>query len=235
VAPLFIMTPVFGSVMAPALVRAFLVVALAAALVAAVGLAPAPALLTLPGLVAAAATETMIGAALAFGLAAAFAAFLFAGRLLDFQFGFGIANLVDPVTRAHAPLLGTGLQMLAVTVFFVADGHLHLVRALGESLLRHPPGGAGAGFDYAVIAAQFGLMFSLGLAIAAPALFAVLLLDIGFAAMARSMPQMNVFIVSIPFKIALGLLVLALSLRYLSQAMGKAFDAVLRYWHAVLV
>jgi flagellar biosynthetic protein FliR len=234
VAPLFVMAPVFGSVMAPPLVRAILIVALAAAIVSASGTGPVQAPTTLAQLLAAAAGEVVIGAALAFGIAAAFAAFLFAGRLLDFQFGFGIANLVDPVTRAQAPLLGTGLQLLAVTIFFLVDGHLHLVRALALSLQQVPPGGFGGGLDFGLVAAQFGLMFSLGLTIAAPALFAVLLLDIGFAAMARSMPQMNVFIVSIPFKIALGLLVLSLSMRYLSGAIGKAFDAVFRYWTGVL-
>lgn len=234
VAPLFIMTPVFGSVMAPPLVRAILIVALAAAIVSAAGTGPAQAPATLAQLLAAAAGEVAVGAALAFGIAAAFAAFLFAGRLLDFQLGFGIANLVDPITRAQAPLLGTGLQLLAVTIFFLVDGHLHLVRALALSLQQVPPGGFGGALDFGLIAAQFGMMFSLGLALAAPALFAVLLLDIGFAAMARSMPQMNVFIVSIPFKIALGMLVLALSMRYLGAAIAKTFDAVFRYWNGVL-
>lgn len=234
VAPLFILVPVFGSAPAPALFRALLVLVLAAAVVTAAGTEPAAPPATLPQFLAVAAGEVAIGAALAFGIAAAFAAFLFAGRLLDFQLGFGIANLVDPVTRTQAPLIGTGLQMLAVVVFFAVDGHLHLVRALALSLQQLPPGRFAGELDFALIAAQFGLLFSLGLAIAAPALFAVLLLDFGFAAMARSMPQMNVFIVSIPFKIALGLLVLALSMRYLGAAIAKTFDAVFRYWNGVL-
>jgi flagellar biosynthetic protein FliR len=234
VAPLFMLAPVFGSAPAPALFRALLALALAAAIVAAAGIEPATLPATLPQFLAAAAGEVVIGAALAFGIAAAFAAFLFAGRLLDFQFGFGIANLVDPVTRTQAPLLGTGLQMLAVTVFFLVDGHLHLVRALAVSLERLPPGHFAGQLDFALIAAQFGMLFSLGLVIAAPALFAVLLLDLGFAAMARSMPQMNVFIVSIPFKIALGLLVLALSMRYIGAAIAKTFEAVFRYWNGVI-
>jgi flagellar biosynthetic protein FliR len=119
-------------------------------------------------------------------------------------------------------------------VFLLADGHLQLARALVLSLQQVPPGHFAGQIDVGLVAAQFGLLFSLGLAIAAPALFAVLLLDLGFAAMARSMPQMNVFIVSIPFKIALGLLVLALSMRYLGAAIEKTFDAVFHYWSGVL-
>ena len=77
-------------------------------------------------------------------------------------------------------------------------------------------------------------MFTLGLMLVAPAVFAVLLLDIGFALVARTMPQMNVFIIAIPFKVAVGLLVLALSMRYISAATDKAFESVFRYWTNLL-
>src|SRR4030095_6402774 len=112
-------------------------------------------------------------------------------RLLDFQFGFGIANLIDPVTRTQAPLIGTGLQMLAVVLFFVADGHHLLARALAFSLEQFPPGRSVLELHFAAVVARFGVMFPLGLAIAAPALLAVLLLDMGFAMISRTMPQMN--------------------------------------------
>jgi flagellar biosynthetic protein FliR len=234
IAPLFIMVPVFGSAPAPNLFRAVLIVALSAAVVTVTG-ARLPAVpasvieLLLYGV-----SELVVGAALAFGLAAAFAAFLFAGRLLDFQLGFGIANLIDPVTRAQAPLIGTGLNLLAVTLFFLAEGHHLLIRAIAFSLEHFPPGRFVGELNFGAIAAQFGAMFTLGIEIAAPAVFAVLLLDLGFAVASRSMPQMNVFIVAIPFKIALGIAVLALSLRYLGAAMARSFEAVFRYWTAVL-
>jgi flagellar biosynthetic protein FliR len=234
VAPLFVMAPVFGSVRAPNLVRALLVVALSAALVAASGVALPAAPASLGELLLLGAGELVVGAALAFGLAAAFAAFLLAGRLLDLQFGFGIANLIDPVTRAQAPLLGTALNLAAVSVFFAADAHHLLIRALALSLEQSAPGRALGGLQLSAVAEQFGVMFAFGLALAAPALLAVLLLDLGFALASRTMPQMNVFIISIPFKIVLGLAVLAASMRYLGAAMTQVFESVFRYWSALL-
>ena len=230
IAPLFFMAPVFGSVPAPNLFRVGLIVALAASLVTATGLSLPAAPSGLTGVIALGAGELVIGAAFAFGLAAAFAAFLFAGRLLDFQLGFGIANLIDPVSRTQAPLIGTGLNLLALTLFFVLDGHHLLLRALAFSLEHFPPGRALGELNFAAIGAQFGVMFTLGLALAAPTLLAVLLLDVGFAVASRTMPQMNVFIVAIPFKIALGLLVLALWLRYMGAATLKVFESLPRYW-----
>jgi flagellar biosynthetic protein FliR len=234
VAPLFFMAPVFGSAPAPNLFRAVLILALSAGVVSASGATLAEPPASLAQLVAYGAAEIVVGAALAFGLAAAFAAFLVAGRLLDFQLGFSLASLIDPVTRTQAPLLGTGLNLLAVTVFFAVDGHHLLIRALAFSLEHFPPGRFPGELNFAAVVAQFGAMFTLGLALAAPVLFAVLLLDLAFALASRSMPQMNVFIIAIPFKIVLGLLVLAATLRYFGGTMLKVFESVFRYWNALL-
>jgi flagellar biosynthetic protein FliR len=234
VLPLFLLAPVLGSVPAPNLFRAALAFAIAVLIVAATGTALAAAPASVEELVVLALGELVIGAALAFGLAAAFGAFLFGGRLLDMQFGFGIANLIDPVTHTQAPLLGIGLNMLAVAVFFAADGHHLLIRALALSLEQFPPGRSIAELNFAAVIAQAGAMFTLGLMLVAPAVFAVLLLDIGFALAARTMPQMNVFIIAIPFKVAVGILVLMLSVRYIGAAMGKIFESVFRYWTGLL-
>jgi flagellar biosynthetic protein FliR len=234
IAPLFIVAPVFGTVPAPVLFRAALIVALSAAIVTASGLTLSQAPATLPELASQAASELVVGAALGFGLAAAFAAFLFAGRILDLQFGFGIATLIDPTTRTNAPLLGVALNLLAITLFFVADGHHILIRALAFSLDQFPPGRPASALNFAAVVPQFGVVFTLGLVIAAPAMFVVMLLDVGFAVASRTMPQMNVFIVAIPFKIVLGLLVLALSMRHLGAAAQKAFESVFQYWSTLL-
>jgi flagellar biosynthesis protein FliR len=234
VAPLFIMAPVFGSVPAPTLFRALLIVAIAAAIVSASGTALPAAPHTIDDIIRYAGSEIVVGSALAFGLAAAFAAFLFAGRLLDFQFGFSLANLIDPSTRTHAPLIGTALNLVAVSVFFIANGHHLLLRALVFSLEQFPPGHSVADLNLSAVVAQFGTVFTVGLAIAAPALFAVLVLDVAFAVASRTMPQMNVFIIAIPFKTALGIGVLALSLRYIGGVMQQAFESVFVYWNRVL-
>jgi flagellar biosynthetic protein FliR len=77
-------------------------------------------------------------------------------------------------------------------------------------------------------------MFAYGLLIVAPAVFALLLLDVALAVMARTMPQMNVFIVAMPLKVVVGLLVLALSMRHMQPAMNRIFESVPLYWQRLL-
>jgi flagellar biosynthetic protein FliR len=232
--PLFVLAPVFGAVNIPVRVRVFLSLALAATLAAQIDLQAAAVPTTVGGLIGAAMVELVVGMALAFGLFAAFGAFLLGGRILDIQIGFGVASLIDPATRSQAPLLGTVLNLLALVVFFAVDGHHMIIRALAWSLERFPPGRSLGELEATAVSAQFGVMFAYGLLIVAPAVFALLLLDVALAVMARTMPQMNVFIVAMPLKVVVGLLVLALSVRHMQPAMNRIFESVPLYWQRLL-
>src|SRR5262249_3769951 len=149
-----LLTPLiaFGGV--PARFRVILVLSLAALLVSATGARPAGDVRDVAAFAGMAASETVLGALLAFGVLAAFAA-----RLLDLQLGFGVATLIDPATRGHAPLLGTLLWMAAVALFFATDGHHALLRAFALSLQSAPPGRPLGELELAPLVAQFGLMF----------------------------------------------------------------------------
>jgi flagellar biosynthetic protein FliR len=58
-------------------------------------------------------------------------------------------------------------------------------------------------------------MFLIALQIGAPIVGAVLLSDLGLALLSRTIPQMNVFVLGFPIKMALGLIVLLLALPYI--------------------
>ncbi len=131
-------------------------------------------------------------------------------------------------------MLGTALNLAGLAVFLAADGHHLLLRGLALSFERVPPGGGLPGFDLGAIAAQFGVAFSLGLAIAAPVLALLLMIDLGLSVMSRTMPQWNVFFVSMPAKIFAGLAVLALSIPHLGPVMNRLFASVFRFWDQVL-
>src|SRR6266446_1362185 len=225
-----VLTPVlaFGSV--PRRFRVLFVFGLAALLAAATGTRAASGAQDVAGFAGMAATEAMLGALLAFGILTAFAALQLAGRLIDLQLGFGVATLIDPATRGHAPLLGTLLWMVAVVVFFAIDGHHALIRALALSLQSVPPGTPLPDLELAPVVGQFGAMFTFAMAIAAPVVLVLLLVDAVVAVMARTMPQMNIFFLSLPLKILVGLLTLALSVVYLGPVAQRCFETIFDMW-----
>jgi flagellar biosynthesis protein FliR len=230
-----IMTPVFSLIGLPVKIRLLFVLALSATLVS--GMEPGFAGLAIdsPGALAlAAANEFLIGSLLSFGLLTGFAAFQFAGRIMDIQLGFGVAGLIDPTTRAPAPLLGTVLNMAAVLMFFAIGAHRLLLKGLAFSLQQIPPGSGLRGMPLDQVLAQFGAMFVFAALLAAPVMTVVLLVDIAMAVMARTMPQMNVFIIGLPLKILVGLVVLAISLGFLGPAFELVFAGIFTGWQALL-
>lgn len=177
--------------------------------------------------------EILIGAALALGFLIAHAATQIAGRVLDTQMGFGVAGLFNPSAGTVSSLTGTLLGMAAVSVFLGMDGHHMLIRALALSVETTPPGTSLAIPARGVLLAHAAIMFVYGLALAAPVMFALLLADIALAVFARSMPQLNIFVLGFAIKIMFGLLGLALSIELAGVVFGGLFTELFHYWERV--
>jgi flagellar biosynthetic protein FliR len=233
IAALFWATPLFVLGRVPMQVKVLAVLIFSAALswIALPAIASVPT--TTAGLAVAAMGELLVGALLAFGLHCSFAAFQFGGRLLDLQMGFGVASLINPSTEEQDPLLGTLLLLTGVMTFYLVDGHHWLIRGLVQSFEWFPLGRFPQGLAMDVVVAQFGLMFTLGVVLVAPVVAVLLLLDIGLAMAAKTMPQLNVFMLSIPVKIAVGLLVLAACAPYVGWAVGRVLESIFSYWQAL--
>jgi flagellar biosynthetic protein FliR len=225
------LAPVLGPASVPAPARVAIVLALSGLLVAALPVAPVS--LDLTGLVAAAGAEALIGGSLAFGFLAAYAAVQLAGRILDVQMGYGAAAILNPAAQAPAPLIASLFGMVGVATFLAIDGHHVLIRALSASLEAFPPGRPDLALDWDVLFRQSGVMFTFGLALAGPVMIALLLADIGMAVIARSVPQLNVFILGFAVKALLGLGGLVASVAVGRRVLTSLFDSTFRYWDVI--
>src|SRR5450830_360983 len=189
-----LLSPILAGLGSLVTVRVLLTFALAALLVQGLGPRPPAGALELGPVISGACNELVVGGTLAFGVFAAFGAFSLAGKILDIQSGFGMGSVYDPVTRTGAPLFASMLNLLAVAVFFGMNGHHALLRGLAFSLQRMAPGDGFTGFALDAVIRQFGLMFSLGVALIVPVMFCLLLAETALAVVSRVLPQMNVFV-----------------------------------------
>jgi len=229
-----LMTPIFSSLAGMVTVRVLFTLALSVALVSGLHVPPSHVTLAMGPVVLAALAEMANGATLAFGVFAAFGAFSLAGKILDIQSGFGMGSVYDPVTRTGAPLFASMLNLLAVAVFFGMNGHHALLRGLAFSLQRMAPGDGFTGFALDAVIRQFGLMFSLGVALIVPVMFCLLLAETALAVVSRVLPQMNVFVVGVPVKIFTGVVVLAMTVGSLGPTMERVYSSIFTYWEQVL-
>lgn len=180
------------------------------------------------------AREIAVGALMAFGLHCAFASFSLGGRILDLQMGFGVASLLNPSTNEQSPLMGVALLLVGVLTFYLLGGHHWLARAVVQSYQWFPLAKPLPTFSLAAIVAQFGMMFTLGFLLVAPVVITLLLLDGAMAIASRTMPQMNIFMLSIPIKIGVGLLILALSVPFMRSSFQRIFESIFAYWSALV-
>lgn len=212
-----LVAPVFSAKTVPMRVRTLLVILLSLLLRPAVlAAAPAGGLAVTPVAVLG---EVMAGFAIGLGAALFVGAAELAGDLAAIHSGLSGAALLDPLTRTSVPALGQLTQLFAVAVLLAADGHLLMIRALGESLAALPPGTpmdlrSGAG---AMVGLGSGL-FAAGLRFAGPIVAAVLVANTALALLGRAAPSLNVLSVAFPVQIAVGLFALAAALPFLAPA-----------------
>jgi flagellar biosynthetic protein FliR len=233
-AALLMMTPMLQAIGLPVRIRVLFILALSVSLVSGMHLTPANIPTDLHSLILSGITEVMVGSLMAFGIFAAFAAFSFAGNALDIQIGFNIANIYDPVTHSQSPLIASLLGMVAVALFFTMNAHHTVLRGVAYSLEHIPLGALLSPPAPAALVKQFGSIFSLGLMLAAPPLFCLFLVEICLAVLSRNLPQLNIFLLSVPIKIAVGLSVLAFVAGHFGSVATKIFDSLFGFWEEVL-
>jgi flagellar biosynthetic protein FliR len=206
----FSLLPGFSEAYVP--VRARLLLAAAVSFVLAPAISPAlpPTPTTVPGLFLLLVLESGIGAFLGLIARFTFTSLQTAGVIIGMQTSLSAAFAFDPSTAQQGALTASFLGALALVSIFVSDLHHLMLRAIADSYSLFPPGGSIPIGDFAdVLARLLSSSFLLGVRIGAPFLAFGVIFFLGLGILARLMPQMQVFFVSQPAQILLGLLIFA--------------------------
>lgn len=224
---IFIVTPIFGSRNVPVYVKAGLALAISMILFPLIFQSNVhlpdhifPYAIMLAG-------ELMVGWIIGFASSLVFSAVHMAGQLLDTQVGFGIVNILDPQSGQQVPLIGNFKYILALLVFLVTNSHHLLLAALFSSFKIIPVSGVvfNSSVTEIIVDMVWGI-FSIALKISLPVLIAIVLTDVALGILARTMPQMNIFVVGVPGKIIVGIFVLSLALPFYILFLEVAFNGM---------
>jgi flagellar biosynthesis protein FliR len=228
-------TPVLHAASLPLVARVLLALGIACVLALPFAGAPAQPPRALGALVAALLREALLGATLGLGILMAFGGFALAGRLVDVQIGFGIAQVFDPLTRTRAPVLSSVFGLFAALFFFLVNGHHAVLRGIAYSVQRFPVG-APWNLDAAAgpVAREAAALFALGFALAAPIVLGLLLVDFALGAVSRNLPQLNMLVLGVPVKIIAGLLALSVWASGFAAPAGRLYAEIYRAWTALL-
>ncbi len=165
--------------------------------------------------------EAIIGVILGLGAAIFVGAAESAGDFLAVQMGLSAGNVLDPLSNTQMPVVGQLLGLFVLALILAIGGHLVMLGALSRSFELLP---AGARLDFAsglVGAVGMGThLFLLGLRFAAPVVAAMMIGNAAMGITARAVPQLNILMVAFPVQIAIGLLVLTVTLPIIATFMS---------------
>ena len=171
--------------------------------------------------------EIFLGLAIGFSVKLIFAGIQLAGQLAGYQMGLAIANVMDPATSEQVPLLAQFNNLIGLLIFLSINAHYWFIKALTESFRLVPPLNVNFGSSLMEHLIQLsGDMFVIALQVGAPVIAAMLITSVAFGLIARTVPQMNVFIVAMPLKIGVGLLFIGFGLPYFSAFLKTIFNGL---------
>ena len=134
---------------------------------------------------------------------------------MDMQVGFAMVNMMDPTTRQQSGLIGNFLYNLSIIYFLITNGHHVILSALAESFRVIPLDSMvwNDSLPQLINDLTAGIFMN-GMKIAMPITFAILLTNVGLGIMARTMPQMNIFVVGIPMQLMIGTTMISMVLPF---------------------
>ena len=217
--------PIFSGNNVPNMFKAGLALAVALVLYPVIDLAALPEMDGWLFLTVGVASEVLLGLGVGLAIRLMMAGIQMAGQVAGYQMGLAIANIMDPATSMQTPVLAQAFNLLAMLIFLSINAHHWFFRALVESFAVLPPFTFGVSASFiAYLMAMAGNMFVIALKIGAPVIVVLILTSVSFGLMARTVPQMNIFIVAMPLKIIVGLLFIVFSLPYLQPYLRELFD-----------
>ena len=168
--------------------------------------------------------EVLTGLALGYLTLLFFSVFLNAGQMVDLKSGLMLSGVFDPQFGSQVTFMGQFYYLAALIFYLTLNGHHYFLKALAESYELIPLGSGLFNVSMAGgVARLFADMFTIAFQIVAPVVIILLIMDVAMGLLAKTVPQVHVFIEGLPLKIAFSLLLLALMV----PLMGVVWESLL--------
>jgi flagellar biosynthetic protein FliR len=141
------------------------------------------------------------------------AAMATAGMIIAFMSSMANALVNDPSSQQQGAISGSFLTTIAVLMIFILDLHHVMLMAVADSYTLFRPGeGLEMGDFSEMVTRVLSKTFLLAFQLSAPFIAVGTIFYLGLGVLGRLMPQVQIFFVAMPMQIAVGFIILFLSL-----------------------
>ena len=226
VAAIVFSAPIFDTASIPVTFKAGLGLAVSVLLLPVVNAVVVVENLSLTTFVIGIVSEIAIGATIGLSVKLLFTGIQLAGQVAGHQMGFAIANVVDPATSVQIPVLSQFYNLTAMLVFLAINAHHMFFAALVESYTLVPPLSLQLNPQLIGMMMQLaGNMFVVAVKVGAPLIAVMLMVSVGLGLVARTVPQIHIFIVGMPLKLLIGMLFMAIVAPYMTAYLIDLFSS----------
>lgn len=204
---LFLMIPVFGNQNIPRRVKALLALMLSFVLG---NVLPAENVVSIReplNFAIMAGREFLVGWILGFSVYLVYSVLTIAGQFVDLQVGLSMISMVDPLSQMQFTVTGNLYYFILLFIVVITRTYYYFIEGLKKSFLLIPLGTGGISMrlyhsmlhflkDYFLIALQIALLV----------FFIMLITNAVLGILARTAPQLNMFVVGFPIKLILGIM-----------------------------
>lgn len=178
-------------------------------------------------LVIAMCSEVLIGVVIGFAAKIIFSGIQFAGQMIGIQVGFSIANVLDPISNTQVSVISELQYMVALLIYLAVDAHHIFILAIADSYRFVSP----FAYHFSGSLMQHILLFSkelfvMAIKISAPVMAVLFFTNVALGVVARTVPQINIFIVGFPLQIAVGLTILGFMSPFFAKVVQGALTVL---------
>ncbi len=153
--------------------------------------------------------EILTGLIIGFMMNFVFYGISFAGHIIGFDMGLTIADVFNPMEETNNNVIGEVIYISALLIFFLINGHHYVIRGLAFSFSVVQLGKFSMNASvYELLIKYSASIFIIAVKVASPILVSFFLVSLAEAVAARVMPQVQIFFVTQPLKIGIGLLLI---------------------------
>lgn len=171
--------------------------------------------------------EMMVGLCIGAIIRILFSAATMAGAIISMQIGLASALVADPSMGGHSPLLSRFITLSALLICMALGVHHYWIGSIVSSYGLFPVGGLPPTEDFAMLAVRvLGHAMNLSVSLAAPLILYGAIFNLGLGLAARMAPAIQVFFITQPLNIMLGL---ALSAICVGALLTRFADEMARF------
>ena len=175
----------------------------------------------------------IVGAIIGFIAYVLMSSVMSASGVFSVQMGFMIASSFDP-SVPEVPLLGNVVYLLSIYVFVAMKGHIIFYQIIANSFKKLPPVLYGIDFNMVkFLMDKSGEMFVIAIQLGMTIIALMLVITVLLGIISRLMPQLNVFMVGMPLKILVGLIIFLGMIPIWAEAFEFLVQKMINYAHFI--